>query len=538
MIKVNVNLDHNMWQVVAAMCSAVGSDVAVSVAKAYRDGDVEGLASLKVDPAHYDNHVRYLYDAGCVELLRKAQFPGSKSLRRRAALKNFYASEHQCFKTNQRLEPLLHNFYGDDAFLIEFLDKARQWISDCLGRIPSSLGPRFGPGSTYDDKEPLCTVPDKITSRPTVYEHSRDLVPMLYESAWWRSLVTDSRHSDPLGVPGNRFTTVPKDSNKDRGICIEASCNIALQLPIGRLLKRKLYVRNIDTVNGQDRHRRWVQRASLSGEHATIDLSNASDTVATNLVKLLLPPNWYDLLESLRAPRTRMPDGSWVKLEKFSSMGNGFTFELETLIFSAICFACGSGCPGVDFSVYGDDIIVPTGKATTVLAALSFFGFTPNRRKTFTDGPFRESCGADFFAGMPVRAHYVQEIPSSPEQWISLANGLRRMAKQAGSSFECSPFFQAWKIVLGFIPKQIRRLRGPEQFGDLVIHDDTFPLHQRADFPGCRFVRTYSPVATVVRWEHWKPSVIMAAALYGLPSSGVIPRGSVSGYKISYLPYS
>lgn len=537
----NVILDPYMGQVVAAMCGAVGTDVAMAVAKAYGRGDIEGLNSLRVDPAQYSDARRYREDNACVELLRKCCFPGaSAKIRRRKALDNFYASEHQCFKTNRRLEPLLNNFFGEDAYLVEFLDKARLWISETLGRIPTSVGPRFGPGSTYDDRGWYITVPDKMTARPTIYEESRDLIPLLEGSAWWRSLLADhSRHSDPKTIRGNRFTTVPKESLKDRGICIEAGCNIALQLPIGAMLKRKLYCRNIDLVNGQDRHRRWVQRASLSGEHATIDLSNASDTLAISLVKLLLPPNWYDLLSCLRAPLTRLPDGKWVRLEKFSSMGNGFTFELESLIFAAICFAAGCGCPGVDFSVYGDDIIVPTEKARTVLAALSFFGFTANSRKTFVSGPFRESCGGDFFEGVPVRAHYVKEVPTSPAEWISLANGLRRLSKQDSSvSFECSPYFQAWKVALGFIPKQIRQLRGPEQFGDLVIHDDIFPFHQRADFPGQRFIRIWKPVATSLDWKHWKPGVVMAAALYGLPQEGVIPRDAVSGYKVDYLPFS
>lgn len=539
MQQVKVRLDPNMGQVVSAICGAIGSDVSARVAKAYFSGDVEGLTAIRVDPTHYSCSIRYLLDSGCAELLRKAQFPGSANLRKRAALENFFAGEYQCLKTNQRLDPLLHNYFGSgDEHLVEFLDKARSWVEEVLGRIPSSLDPRFGPGSTYDDKVPLTTVPDKMTSRPTVYEDSRELLPILYESAWWRSLITDTRHSDPLSIRGNRFTTVPKDANKDRGICVEASCNIALQLPIGSLLKRKLEVKGIDLVYGQARHRRWVQRASLSGEHATIDLSNASDTLATSLVKLLLPPSWFDLLYCLRAPFTRLPDGKWARLEKFSSMGNGFTFELESLIFSAICFACGCGKPGVDWSVFGDDIIVPTANAKTVLAALSYFGFTQNSRKTYLEGPFRESCGADFFNGKPVRAHYVEEIPSSPEQWISLANGIRRMAEQAGGHFECSPFFPAWKVALGFIPEKIRRLRGPRELGDSVIHDDIFPTHHRVGFPGWRFVRAYLPVATSVSWKHWKPSVVMAAALYGLPSTGVIPRDSVSGYKVGYIPYS
>ena len=161
------------------------------------------------------------------------------------------------------------------------------------------------------------------------------------------------------------------------------------------------------------RHMRLARLASAGRlSCATIDLSNASDTVAYQLVKLVLPPDWFELLISLRAPFTDM-DGKRVRLEKFSSMGNGFTFALETLLFWTLCDTVSNGEAQV-LRVFGDDIIVDTAHAKACVKALEFFGFTPNAKKTFLEGPFRESCGGDYFNGVSVRAVYVKNLPDEP----------------------------------------------------------------------------------------------------------------------------
>ena len=529
-------LDQRLAKVALALCRAVGGRVAGEVSEKILTGDTLGLVSMTIDPRNYSNALDFKWDYACVELLRKLPIDIPGVDRESKARESFADSERRCYRTNCRLDPLLNNYFGSgDEYLVQFLDKARGWIRDVLGKVPRDLDGKFGPGSTYGDKGSLNTIPDKMSSRPTVTESARDLLPLVMTNAWMRSLLQEHRESDPETVRGNRFTTVPKDALKVRGICIEPSVNIFLQLSVGALMKRRLRLAGIDLVYGQDLHRQWAERASRNGLQATIDLSNASDTVAFRLVELLLPTEWFDLLCSLRSPFTRV-DGKWHKLEKFSSMGNGFTFELETLIFSAICFACGSGVPGVDFHVFGDDIIVNQDVARSVVSALSFFGFTTNARKTFLDGPFRESCGADFFDGVPVRAHYVKEDPAEPQQWISLANGLRRMVQEDHiGAFHNSRVFAAWQRCIDCLPSSIRRLRGPKELGDLVIHDDRFSRRWRS---GVGYVQVFRPVHNRLAWHHWKPSVILAAALYGMPSEGVIPRDGVSGHKVGWVPFS
>ena len=531
-------LDQRLTRVATALCDSVSTEVSSKVAKAIRENRLLDLATMAIDPKDYGSASAFKWDYACVELLRKCPFEIPGVDREAKARESFFATEKACRVTNDRLDPLLNNFLLEgnaDAHLLTFVDKCRAWIKHVLGPIPKDLHGRFGPGATYGDKGKLTTIPDKMSSRPSITNGARAFEPLLRGSAWLRAVIENLKESDFETVRGNRFTTVPKDALKVRGICIEPSLNVFWQLAVGSHMKGRLSAAGIDLIRGQDLHRQWAQQASRDGGRATIDLSNASDTVAYRLVKLLLPEDWFELLDSLRSPFTRI-DGRWVRLEKFSSMGNGFTFELETLIFAAICYSCGSGSPGLDFHVFGDDIIVPSVVAHDVVAALTYFGFTTNKRKTFLDGPFRESCGGDFFDGLAVRPHYLKEIPYEPQHWISLANGLRRLVcEDRHDSFHYSHPFTAWQRCLDAIPSHIRRLRGPRQLGDLVIHDNKFERRWRH---GIGYVRVYRPVSKPLPWHHFKPLVVLASALYGCPSEGVIPRSGTSGYKVGFVAYS
>lgn len=550
-------LSHDLKCIAASICSSADTPRALTVAILLRNGEMEQLVNLKTDPSQYtETQVdKYRKDNMCTELLRKLnslEIPGIDLKKR--ALDSFWESERQCARTAARLDPYLKNgplHEGpNEARVYQSLVNMQNWIRDVLGPLPGSCDiERFGPGSTFEDVGKHITVPDKMTSRPTLTMESALLLPFWEKTAWARALYSEyPGRSSPKVVRGNRFTTVPKDALKDRGICIEPSINVAFQLTVGRLIRARLKRYGIDLKTGQETHRQMARSASLSGDYATIDLSNASDTVSRTLVKLLLAksPEWLSLLETLRSPCT-LVEGKWVHLSKFSSMGNGFTFELETLIFAAIsCEAMrlhnvSPETTGHTMWVYGDDLIVPVVSADTNLQLLKFCGFTPNGRKTFLYGGFRESCGGDFLYGAPVRAHYVKEEPTQPQQWISLANGLRRSETIVFDLF--GPFSYLWRPWLGVldnIPVDVRRLRGPSSLGDLVIHDEKRFWQTRQTADGRRFARTYSPVTRVLSFKHWRPLVVLAAALFGVDSGtkhryGLTPRDAVTGYRKKWV---
>lgn len=534
-------LSQQLERIVLAQCEDTNTPRALTVHILVREKEYGQLFSLRTDPRHYTSAEQFSLDNQVTEFLRKLQLDVPGIDRRGVAIEAFWASEKQCKRSNDHF----HRFQHDGPFerpselrLVDFLSTCRKIIDDVLGPLPQGLELKHGPGATFADRGKLVTVPDKMSSRPTVTLEARCFLDLWSETAWARALVSECpTFSDPRTIRGNRFTTVPKDGLKDRGICIEPSINVSYQLAVGQLIKRRLKVFGMDLTHAQDLHRSLAAEASRTGSFATIDLSNASDTVSTSLVKLLLPPRWFELLSSLRSTHTFI-GGKWVKLEKFSSMGNGYTFELETLIFMALAYACAlelgsSALPGNGIHVYGDDIIVPTDIADTVVAALKFSGFTPNSRKTFLSGSFRESCGGDYFDGKPVRAHYLKEDPHEPQHFIALANGIRRLAYGPEKDPCLWRFYQrSWHKCLDALPSAIRRLRGPVSTGDLTIHDSMWTLREKN---GCGLVRGYLPIQRKLSWEHWKPGVVLASALYGLSDDGVAFRDNVSGYRIKWV---
>lgn len=538
-------LPQQLRGIFLALCQKADTPRSLAAWLLFQTNELEQLVSLTTDPMHYLDTDAYLFerDRAVTDFFSKYRDFDIPNIDRKAdCIASFFKDEEQCAKTNARLSRFLHNGPFEDpadAQAFEFLESMRRKVSEILGPLPLELEEsRFGPGATYGDKGSLTTVPDKMTSRLTTTRGCWALHSLWERTAWYRAVVV-SPQSSPLFSQGNRFTTVPKSAKKDRGIAIEPSLNVFFQLGVGGVIRRRLRHYGIDLDFGQERHRERARTASRTGAFATIDLSSASDNVCTHLVRLLVPPQWWDLLTCLRSPKTYI-DGKWVFLNKFSSMGNGFTFELETLIFYVIALeACKRSGESSDVLVYGDDIIVPSraGKLCTTL--LRYLGFRPNPKKTFLTGVFRESCGGDYFNGVAVRPYYLKEFPDEPQKTFSLINGLGRQARTVENHYIRACFTsRARALAIETLPVRLRKLRGPEALGDIVIHDDDITRWTIRWKNGVRYVYCYSPVAVRLPLHHWRPAVVFACALYGIPSRGVSPRDSVSGYAIKRVAYS
>jgi hypothetical protein len=550
--------DRQVKDVALRFYEGLATPVALKAAVMLRNDAYDDLASCKVHPRHYLCAESYWRDASAISLLRKLRELPTTHDRRAVAERGFLANEEECLRTNRRLYPYLTpRLYEEcDEGVVDFINRTRKIIAGILGKVPADFEGRFGPGATFGDRGRLTTVPDKMSSRPTLTSDAKwHLLP--WGQTLWAKACNESGR-DVTFVQGNRFTTVPKDCEKDRGIAIEPSINVFYQLGVGRAIRRRLKVAGIDLLYGQDIHRQVACEASIKGHLATLDLSNASDTISRNLVKLLLPADWFEVLDDLRSKKTNFR-GNWHVLEKFSSMGNGFTFELETLLFLGLVLACDRSntlVAGEDVFVFGDDIICPTEISRDVISALKFFGMTINEGKSFVEGPFRESCGGDYFLGVDVRPFFLKESPNEPQQLISFANGIRRASK--ASPDRSHRVRSAWFRILDALPNAIRDIRGPEDLGDLVIHDEESRWRFRWRRNGIRYFRAYRPARyRKVPWGNFKPEVTLATAVYGLSSggelksireggqkreawdhTGVTPRDAVIGYKIGWVPRS
>lgn len=240
--------------------------------------------------------------------------------------------------------------------------------------------------------------------------------------------VDRSRFSDKFRervrlVEHNKITFVPKTAKTHRSIAVEPLVNGYVQKGIDQVMRKRLRRIGID-LSDQSGNSEYARLGSLDNSDqsfVTIDLSMASDSLATEVVRQLVPAAWFELLNALRSKSFLLDDVEY-KFEKFCSMGNGFCFPLQTLIFTAACKAVGAGVPGLDFKVYGDDIIVRRCHAEPVIRLLGELGFKTNTDKTFITGPFRESCGRDWFSGEDVRPFILDFRLDSVEALIKFHN--------------------------------------------------------------------------------------------------------------------
>lgn len=210
-----------------------------------------------------------------------------------------------------------------------------------------------------------------------------------------------------------RMTFVPKSFKSVRAISPNTVIGSLYTDGIGRMITRRLKAAGLDISSLQATHRDLARLASLNGELATCDQSSASDNITSRLVELLLPRDWVDALSLGRIDRVTLPSGAETHLESFCTMGIGYTFPLQTLIFYALA-------KGIDYqfnaerglvSCYGDDLIFPSANMPFFERLCSHLGLVINADKSFSSGGFRESCGGDYYRGMDVR-------PFQPK-WVS-----------------------------------------------------------------------------------------------------------------------
>jgi hypothetical protein len=267
-------------------------------------------------------------------------------------------------------------------------------------------------------------------------------------------------------IQGSVLFTVPKDSDIDRVACKEPEINLFLQRGVGNHIRKRLKRFGVD-LNDQ-RVNQELARTAVSRGLATIDLSSASDSISRQLVFDLLPFEWWSYLDDIRVPFT-LVDGTWVELEMFSSMGNGFTFELESLIFWALTRSvCWLSRVRGKINVYGDDIVAPSRIVPRLRRIFSWFGFTINPKKTHWRGDFRESCGKHYYRSLDVSPFYLRGPVQKKTDVIRLLNRLLEWDGRGWgfcTSQEVLEFHARWS---SHIPKNLWGGTDPEDPTSLV----------------------------------------------------------------------
>lgn len=375
----------------------------------------------------------------------------------------FFQAEEACYWRNF--------FFSQDTLWIDRthpeLAEARELIHQLLGPVADlerlSRGFGWGPGASTRLTRLTGDACYKYSGNPECTPNARAIgVAAIADNPIWKQMV--DLVDGPLNVWGSRLTTVPKNYKIDRTIAIEPDLNMYVQKGIGSYLRQLLTKVGID-LNSQVANQTGARDYSL----ATIDFSMASDSVSQGLVRYLLPEGWVDLITQCRSEFVVLPDRTLHRLSKVSSMGNGFTFELETLIFWALACACVPESERGRVLVYGDDVLLPVDYADHFIRVAQVAGFTTNSDKTFTSGPFRESCGFHCHSGYDISPFYVRRKVDKLYELFLLHNNLKRWRDRVDCLLSKEQY-AAITSLLGELrnlaPSKWRRPRIPDGYGD------------------------------------------------------------------------
>jgi hypothetical protein len=307
---------------------------------------------------------------------------------------------------------------------------AEEFITQLFeGFDPKDIIPSHGPGVVASGERPH---EKRVFS--TKYKVIHDVYP--YYGFFYinpHHLLCTVRHYRRRSVKEvgiNKVLFVPKDSRGPRTIACEPLEYQWLQ----QGLRRSLYqwIENHPLSRGrinftdQSVNQELARLASIDDHFATIDLSDASDRVSVWLVARLFAGQPYLLkhLLALRSPHSRLPDGELVHLNKYAAQGSALCFPIEAICFYALAVGCARAAAAVSQTyVYGDDIIIPKRYACDYISLLEELRLKVNREKSCISGPFKESCGTDYFRGVLVTPIKLRTVSaSSPADIASLVS--------------------------------------------------------------------------------------------------------------------
>lgn len=487
------------WKFVQSYLRDLDCPRSLTVWLLFKYREYDQIATLEIDPLQYENASSFEPSFRATKFLSKASFLKTTFNRTEVALAGFKSAEELCRITN-------HTYLTDRNIPDQYaglLMRIRRKIGSVLGDFDTeeffdSCG--WGPGVTQSLKKDY-SIPNKFHREGEITRAAYDLV---YASArlayprWFSNL-------NPVIVPSrNHVITVPKNAKTDRTIAVEPGLNLWFQKGCGRMIRSRLQ-RNGVNLNDASRNQFWAKHGSSYGNIATVDFSSASDTISRKLVEWLLPPDWFCVLESLRCTGGKLRDGSLFTYEKFSSMGNGFTFELESLIFfcTALVVSDELGLCRDVVSVFGDDVTIDTQAFSLYQEVCNVMGFTVNSRKSYYTGAFREACGAYYFDGIDVKPYFFKKEFYDEATLYVVANSVRLRHITACSACSDGRFLRTWRFLYHHLHKltkgKVRKIPLHGSGGLVVNFDEAAPCRARGYIEGYWYFHL-----------NWKPQLIVA----------------------------
>lgn len=410
-----------------------------------------GLLSITTScgPCFAESKAKYQLAA----LLSRFQFSTNRKTQEANAFKKFIDAEAVCSSFNRcGWKELVDT---DEEWKATAVFYARAFLQKVLGFALPSAGDlcewsRHGPGATLDTEQGKVSSYNKYGKWP--YECTSAVfglakIAIRSDARWLGALEDDYRERFNIPkhflldrkvfwrnvlkiVDGDRICFVPKNAETFRTITIGPTMNLYLQLGVDGFIRRRLKRWGVD-LDDQSKNQRLARIGSRGGINpfVTLDLKAASDTVSLKICEILLPDEWNSYLLKLRSPCATY-DGTTYWLSKMSAMGNGFTFVLESVIFTALIYGVMIAINGrfdrEEFSVFGDDLIVRQDISPYLIRLLSSCGFALNHDKSFFEGEVRESCGTDWVKGIPVRPVFLEDTPTNVMELFGARNRIQR----------------------------------------------------------------------------------------------------------------
>lgn len=178
---------------------------------------------------------------------------------------------------------------------------------------------------------------------------------------------------------------------------------------LGKVIEDRLRKYGYDIRHLQPVHGELAKIGSITGSLVTADQSMASDNITVQLIDAICPRQWASALKFGRIGGMSLY-GQTLVSPTFATMGIGFTFPLQTLVFLCLLLAIRDHCELDEqtvISVFGDDLIYDERMHHLVVDVFPCLGLVLNIEKTFATGNFRESCGQDYYRGIDVRPFHL-----------------------------------------------------------------------------------------------------------------------------------
>lgn len=454
-------------EVAEAILRALDCPRALAVVILLRHKMWDEIANLRLNPLDFNDPDAFFKAHQATKLLSKAKWLPTSFDKRQVAKDKFVESEELCRLTNVTWGAYRRSKLKLQPDLEQVIHSARRKIGKVLGDDLYKWTELcdFGPGADGSTERGMTSAYNKLSTPGCVTFGAYPYLNTFCELTSIGRLFVGNLETGRLNLEmsrGNAVTFVPKSAKTDRPIAVEPRWNIFFQKGMGRYIRNRLKHFGVN-LDYQGLNQALATYSSYTGKYATIDLASASDTVSKEVVLALLPEPWLTVLAAMRSPSYRL-DGEWKSYHKWSSMGNGYTFELESLLFWALCSSVNE-----DVAIYGDDLVVPTESFETIVRVLEFCGFKVNTEKSFSSGYFRESCGQDAFNGVSVTPIYWKE-PLDDQGTLTLVNQITVLSARLGSPELRAPSLKkVWKALVYQLPKRFQQ-RGPTTIST-VVHD-------------------------------------------------------------------